>query len=321
MRAKESMWWPSVSSQIKNKILQCIVCRRYSTPPVESMIAVDLPERQWQRLGGDLFYLNGSTYLLLVDYFSRYPEVVRLQSLTAHAVIKAVKSVFSHHGIPEELHTDNGPQFDADSFKEFARTYQFKHTTSSPYYSQGNALAERTVKTVKSLMKSDDVYLALLTYRSTPFPWCKLSPAQLLMGRQLRSMLPVLQSHLTPEWEYLNMFRQDDATFKEGQTDTYDKRHRVRSREELSSDTTVWIKSGPTQRKGQILKKASSPRSYWVVTQNTTLRRNARHLTQTNAASDPPDTTSQITPLQLRSPIMTRTRTKTEIHLPERYRT
>ena len=228
MRAKESMWWPSVSSQIKNKILQCIVCRRYSTPPVESMIAVDLPERQWQRLGGDLFYLNGSTYLLLVDYFSRYSEVVRLQSLTADTVIKAAKSVFSSHGIPEELRTDNSPQFDADSFKEFASTYQFKHTTSSPYYPQGNAFAKRTVKTVKSLMKkSDDTYLALLTYRPTPFPWCKLSSAQLLMGRQLRStcMLPILQSHLTPEWDYLNTFRQDDAAFNEGQTDTYDKRH------------------------------------------------------------------------------------------------
>ena len=95
----------------------------------------------------------------------------------------------------------------------------------------------------------------------------------------------------------------------------------IRSREEFSPDTTVRIKLGPTQRKGQILKKASSPRSYWVVTPNTTLRRNARHLTQINAASDPPAITSQITPLQLRSPIMTRTRTKTEIRPPERYRT
>ena len=141
------------------------------------------------------------------------------------------------------------------------------------------------------------------------------------MGRQLISKLPVLQSHLTPVWDYLNAFCQDNALFKEGQTDTYDKRHRVRSHKELPSDKTVWIKSGPPQRKGQILKKASSPRSYWVVTPNTTLRKNAQHLTQTNAAPDPPTTIPQITPLQPRSPIMTRTRTKTEIRPPERYQT
>ena len=104
------------------------------------------------------------------------------------------------------------------------------------------------------MKKSDGIYLALLIYRSTPFPWCKLSPAQLLMGQQLRIMLLVLQSHSTPEWDYLNMFRQDDVVFKEGQTDTYDKRHRVRSHEELPPDTTVWIKLGSSQRKGQILK-------------------------------------------------------------------
>ena len=63
-------------SQIKNKTLQCTVCQRYSTLPVKPMIAADLPERPWQRLRGDVVYLNGSTYLFVVDYFSRHTEVV-----------------------------------------------------------------------------------------------------------------------------------------------------------------------------------------------------------------------------------------------------
>ena len=62
--------------------------------------------------------------------------------------------------------------------KEFAVRYCFTHMTSSSHYPQSNGLAERTVKTVKKLISNtDDPYLALLSYRATPLPWCGLSPA------------------------------------------------------------------------------------------------------------------------------------------------
>ena len=73
------------------------------------MIASLLPDRPWESLGADLFHLNGSTYLLLVDYFSRYPEVIKLSTLTASSVISATKGVFCRHGIPDEFRSDNGP--------------------------------------------------------------------------------------------------------------------------------------------------------------------------------------------------------------------
>ena len=63
---------------------------------------------------------------------------------------------------------------------------------------------ERAVKTVKQLLQqSDDHCLALLNFRSTPLPWCDLSPAELLMGRCLRTKLPQVSQHLTPTWPYL----------------------------------------------------------------------------------------------------------------------
>ena len=70
---------------------------------------------------------------------------------------------------------------------QFSSTYGFYHETISPYYHQSNGQAECTVKTVEALLsKSADPYLALLSYRATPLPWCRLSPAQLLMGRTIR---------------------------------------------------------------------------------------------------------------------------------------
>ena len=113
----------------------------------------------------DLFQLDGSTYLLAVDYFSRYPEVIKLTSTTSKAVISSLKAIFSRHGVPLVLMSDNGPQFDSSDMKQFANTYGFKHITSSPHYPQSNGLAERTVKTIKGLLKhTNDQYMALLSY-------------------------------------------------------------------------------------------------------------------------------------------------------------
>ena len=109
----------------------------------------------------------------------------------------ALKSVFSRHRISETVISDNGPQYDSKEMKEFVSTYGFKHVTSSPYYPRGNSLAERMVKTVKALLKeSPDVYLALLSYRATPLPWCQLSPPELLIGRRILQMCRSCQIYL-----------------------------------------------------------------------------------------------------------------------------
>ena len=69
-----------------------------------------LPEYPWQVIGSYLFEVKGTNYFLLVDCFSRYLEVVKMSSATFHAVITAMKSIFSRHGLPETLCSDNGPQ-------------------------------------------------------------------------------------------------------------------------------------------------------------------------------------------------------------------
>ena len=190
-RAQKAVWWLHISNLIEHLIQSCPVCVHSLTPPREPMISSTLPEYPWQKVGSDMFHLYGATYLLTVDYYSRYPEIVKMTSTTSESTIKALRSIFSRLGIPEVLISDNGPQYASKAMEDFAKSYGFNHITSSPHYPQGNALAERTVKTVKDLLKkSKDPYLALMVYRATPFPWCGRSPAELLMGRQLRTDLP-----------------------------------------------------------------------------------------------------------------------------------
>ena len=183
--------------------------------------------------------VQGQAVPSVVDYYSRYPEVIQLTATTSSSVISSMKSIFSRHGIPRTVVSNNGPQYNSAEMKDFASSYGFNHGTSS-HYPQSNGLAERTVKTVKGLLaQTTDPYLALLTYRATPFPWCGLSPAELLMGWRLKTDVPQVRQLLVPNWPHLKGFEQKDMQLKLQQKKNYDCRHRVRPLPPLSEDTPV----------------------------------------------------------------------------------
>ena len=316
LRAQSSVWWPGISQQIKVFVSQCPECCRDALPSKEPMLPTQLPDYPWQKAGTDLFVLKGATYLLVVDYYSRFPEVIQLRKTTSQSVINALKAVFARYGIPETLVSDNGPQYSSTEFAEFAANYGFMHTTSSPHYPQSNGQAERAVKTVKKLLKeSTDQYLALLSYRTTPLPWCGLSPAQLSQGRRLRSDVPQTKEHLVPHWSYITEFRRQDEEFKLKQKQNFDHRHRVKPLPEIPDDTEVWVTTDRQPVTGRVVTHATTPRSYVVNTSNSTVRRNR---SQINVAPNSTSSSSSNVPNPIREPIMTRSRTGTPVAPPDR---
>ena len=164
-RARQFIWWPGLSIQLEELVKNCATCRKCVQQRSEPLIPSNFPESPWQRVGTDLFEMKGHTYLLIVDYYSRYIEVAPLNRTTAEEVILHTKSIFARHGIPEVVVSDNGPQYSSEAYANFARKFRFEHITSSPHYPQSNGEAERAVQTVKNLIKKDgDPYLALLSY-------------------------------------------------------------------------------------------------------------------------------------------------------------
>ena len=133
-----------------------------------------------------------------VDYYSRYIDVTYLPSLTSATVVGKLKNCFSHHGVPETVVSDNGAQFSSAEYGTFADRWSFSHVTSSPHYPQSYGAAERAVKTVREILRQDDIFFALLSYRSTPIPDLGASPAELATGRKLRTTMPSLPSTLQP---------------------------------------------------------------------------------------------------------------------------
>ena len=155
--AQTSVWWPNISSQIEDMVRKCSVCAKLRPTTKEPLLHSSFPEHPWSRVAMDLFDLHGKSYLLLVDYHSRWPEIRLLDRLTSTAIIVRLKSIFATHGIPDVVVSDNGPQFASVEFKKFTEEFCFTHTTSSPRYPQANGEAERAVQTVKNLLgKSTD---------------------------------------------------------------------------------------------------------------------------------------------------------------------
>ena len=184
--------------------------------------------------------------------------------------------MFARHSIPEQLISDNGPQFSSTSFSKFAEDYGFTHILTSPQYPQANGEVERVVQTVKNLLKkTPDPYKALMAYRATPLE-SGLSPAELLMGRKIRTRIPTSPSNLKPSWPYLEQFREKDASLKERQRRDFDRRHSAEVLPDLLPGECVWLPDKKVE--GTVVDIAGPPRSYTVETPKGQLRRNRRHL-------------------------------------------
>lgn len=161
-RANMSVWWPGISRDVCHKVSSCEFCQENQPcQRKEPLVTTPLPERPWQKIAVDLCEHKGRQYLVVMDYYSRYPEIAHMSSTTSDHVIKKLMDIFARWGIPEELVSDNGPQFSSDQFRRFSKEYDFKHTTTIPYHPQANGEAESGVRFAKKMLKQKDLFKAL----------------------------------------------------------------------------------------------------------------------------------------------------------------
>lgn len=281
-RAKCSVWWPGISSDVQNLVSTCRECiDSKPTQRREPLICTPLPSRPWEKVAADICHFEKRNYLVVVDYFSRYIEIAHLSSMSADATIASLKNIFARWGCPNELITDNGPQFSGSAFAQFSVAFDFRHITTSPHYAQANGEAERAVQTAKRILKQPDPFLALLSYRATPLQATGVSPAQLMMGRQIRTTLPTLEANLQPAWPDLQQVQQKDNRAKQGYSQSYNTRHKVRPLTELQPGTSVKVKLDDERgwtKTASVVQKCNTPRSYIIQTDKGRVRRNRHHL-------------------------------------------
>lgn len=206
--ARQYIYWPRMDEAIEAIARKCQACAAAAKAPTKVPLAAwPTPAGPWERVHADYAGpVNGQMYLIMVDAFSRWPEVVRMSRATTETTITAIGSACARLGVMETLVTDNGTPFTSAAFEQFLANNAIKHRRSPPYHPQSNGLAERFVDTFKrALGKSlddidDGIRQFLMAYRATPnerAPGGK-SPAELMLGRRIRIPLASVQPPRNP---------------------------------------------------------------------------------------------------------------------------
>ncbi|MES9901692.1 MAG: RNase H-like domain-containing protein, partial [Sedimenticola sp.] len=288
-RARTSLYWPYMNADIEQTCSSCCICNKYKVSnQKEPLIPHEVPKRAWEKVGMDIFEYKAKDYLLVVDYYSKFIEIRHLHGKTAQSIISNVKKIFGVHGIVDEIVSDNMP-FNSAQFREFTRKYDIKLSTSSPTYSQSNGLAERSIQTVKNLLKKanddgKDEFIALLEYRNTPITGSNYSPAQLLMNRMLRDHIPTKAKLLQPQ---IPVNAKQQLQNKQQQQKRYYDRN-AKDLKKLKPNDVIRYRKDEQWKPATIVKRQEAPRSYYIQNDTgVTLRRNRRHLMKTNEQPPP----------------------------------
>ena len=207
--ARSYLWFPGLDSEIETLVNACSVCQSVQkSPPVAPLIPWTFPGRCWERIHIDFADFERQSYLIVVDAYSKWLEVIEMSTTTTHRTIQELRKLFASHGLPVVLVSDNGPQLVSVEMENFLRNNGIKHLLSEPYHPATNGAAERCVQTVKNALKkhllssnqgdlSHALQCFLLNYRSTAHATTGRSPAELFLKRDLRTRFSLLRPDVT----------------------------------------------------------------------------------------------------------------------------
>ena len=216
-RVLSSFFWPTVRKDVSRYCSTCDICQKTSQRGrVSPVPLVQMPqiEEPFKRVAIDLVgeikppSASGHRYVLtLVDMATRFPEAIPLKTIDTVSVAEALVSIFARMGCPQEILSDNGPQFVSDLMKEVYRLLSIKPLNTTPYHAQANGRVERfngVLKTMIRRVASDrprdwDRYIAplLFSYRELPNESTGFSPFELMFGRSPRGPMALLKDMWT----------------------------------------------------------------------------------------------------------------------------
>ena len=212
-RARLTVYWPGMDIDITNAARSCQSCtEKLPSLPREPLIQHQAATRPFEQLHSDLATINGRDFLIIADQYSGWPDVIPFpnKNTTARRVVDAVREFFIRGpGAPVKFWSDNGPQFNAVEFKDFARDWGISIGNSAPHYPQSNGFAEAAISSMKKLIAgswrkgSFDVNQfakSILLFRNAPRSGAA-SPAQMVFNRPVRDALPAHRRSFAPEWQ------------------------------------------------------------------------------------------------------------------------
>lgn len=199
--ARSFVFWPGIDAAIEHVAKSCAECAKHAHAPVQFREHHwEYPTAPWQRIHIDYAGpVAGNMLLIIVDSYSKWLEVRVTKSTTSAATSRILDDLFAAFGAPVTLVSDNAPQFTSAEFKDFLIMSGVKyHKLTAPYHPSTNGQAERYVQTVKDALRAmsttestlqTNINEFLRQYRKAPHATTGASPAQLFIGRDLRTRL------------------------------------------------------------------------------------------------------------------------------------
>ena len=213
------------SSFVERKIASCIPCQASTNSSQREPLKMSpTPKGPWLQVSADFCgpFLTGESVLVVLDAYSKYPEVEIVCSIAAKNTIPALERIFATHGIPEVLKTDNGPPFQGHAFQSFAKEKGFTQRKITPLWPEANGHVEGFMKNLGKVARTAhsqgkdwrrELYVILANYRATPHPSTGKSPYQLCTNRTVRIKLPTIME-TTPDTEAMQKDKDSKAKMK-----------------------------------------------------------------------------------------------------------
>lgn len=298
--ARSYAYWPHIDEDIEQFTKMCVKCACAAKAPVKAeLCSWPTPSGPWERVHIDFAGpTNGQYFLILVDAYSKWPDVIPLHVISTTATITALSHVFSQFGSPQTIVTDNGPQFTSAEFDSFCKRSAIEHIYTPPYHPQSNGQVERFVDTFKrSLQKmegdgklTDILDAFLLAYRSTPNPATpnQCSPAEAFLNRAFRTSLDALRPQ-KQEFRRNTVMQQQFNKHHGAKTRVFQPNERVYVLN-FQGFKKTWVPALIKQRRGQVL--------YDLIIDGRTCTRHVNHIRPRPVATSP-NTSTILLPLDV----------------------
>lgn len=199
--ARLTCWWPTLNADIHNFFKSCEKCRQKRKNTRNDEQSWPITYECMQRIHADYAGpLLGKYYLLVViDSFSKWPEVFITDSANAGFTKRCLRSLFAREGVPQALVTDNGSHFTEADLGKWLKSLNIMHIFTAPRHPKSNGLAENFVKTLKYAISSENdtirnhhdleafIHNFLFQYRNAEHATTRQRPSMLHRGRPLRN--------------------------------------------------------------------------------------------------------------------------------------
>ena len=215
-RIAERFYWPGWEEQVNKYVISCSICQQAKASHHNNRAPLQplLPNKPMELIASDLMgpftpkSKSGNEYILIItDHFSKYVELFALRNTQAKTVAKHLIDFICRHGIPDDILTDQGTNYQSELLDEVYRVLDIHRKRTAAYHPQSDGISERHVQHfkngIRTYLKEDpqewDKHLNTLAfaYNSSTHATTKHSPFYLMTGRHMKIPLDLFSDEVT----------------------------------------------------------------------------------------------------------------------------